>query len=128
MTPMALYIILDWFFILFHSAWTLFNITGWAFRLTRRVHLLTTGLTAFSWVACGYFYGWGYCLCTDWHWRVREMLGKDNSSYSFIHYAIKGITGFNPDPQAVDILVLSVFLMTSVLSIFLNIRDFKKRQ
>lgn len=126
MIHMTLYIILDWFFILFHSAWTLFNITGWAFRCTRKIHLVTIGLTAFSWFVCGYFYGWGYCLCTDWHWRVREMLGKDNSSYSFIHYAIKEITGLNPDPHIIDILVLSVFLMTAVSSIFLNMRDFRK--
>lgn len=124
---MRLYIFLDWFFILFHSAWTLFNISGWAFRKTRRLHLLTTALTAFSWFVCGYFYGWGYCICTDWHWRVREILGKDNSSYSFVHYAIRGITGLNPDPRAVDILVLAVFLLTSALSIFLNIRDLKKK-
>lgn len=124
---MLFYNFLDWFFILFHSAWTLFNVTGWAFKTTRRVHLVTIGLTAFSWFICGYFYGWGYCICTDWHWRVREILGKDNSSYSFIHYAIKEITGLTPDPYAVDMLVLSVFLLTSALSIFLNIRDFKKR-
>lgn len=124
---MALYIVLDWFFILFHSVWTLFNITGWAFRKTRRLHLVTTGLTAFSWFVCGFFYGWGYCLCTDWHWRVREILGKENSSYSFVHYAIREITGLNPDPYAVDIFVLAVFLLTLALSIFLNIRDFKKR-
>lgn len=127
MTFMFVYTILDRFFILFHSAWTLFNITGWAFRRTRRVHLATTGLTAFSWFVCGYFYGWGYCFCTDWHWRVREILGKENSSYSFIHYAIRETTGLNPDPFAVDILVLSVFALTSALSILFNIRDFKKR-
>lgn len=124
---MALYIVLDWFFILFHSVWTLFNITGWVFRKTRRLHLVTAGLTAFSWFVCGFFYGWGYCLCTDWHWRVREILGKENSSYSFVHYAIREITGLNPDPYAVDIFVLAAFLLTLALSIFLNIRDFKKR-
>jgi len=32
----------------------------------------------------------------------------------------------NPDPHIVDILVLSVFLMTAVSSIFLNMRDFRK--
>jgi len=125
---MIFYTFLDWFFILFHSAWTLFNITGWAFRLTRRVHLVTIGLTAFSWFVCGYFYGWGYCICTDWHWRVREILGRENSSYSFIHYAIRELTGLNPDPLLIDILVLSVFFLTAVLSIFLNIRDFKRSQ
>ncbi len=122
---MTIYNLLDWFFIFFHSAWTLFNMTGWAWRMTRRVHLLTSGLTAFSWFICGYFYGWGYCPCTEWHWRVREILGKDNSSYSFIHYAIRSITGLNPDPVSVDILVLSVFLIVTGLSIFLNIRDLK---
>ncbi len=124
---MAIYIFLDWFFILFHSAWTLFNITGWAFRRTRKLHLLTTGLTAFSWFVCGYFYGWGFCICTEWHWRVREILGKDNSSYSFIDFLIRKITGLNPDPLYVDIMVLTVFLLTTGLSIILNIRDYRTR-
>ena len=122
---MGIYIFLDWFFIIFHSAWTLFNIAGWAFRRTRRLHLVTIGLTAFSWFVCGYFYGWGFCICTEWHWRVREILGRDNSSYSFIHYLIREVTGLNPDPLYVDIMVLTVFLLTAGLSIILNIRDYR---
>ncbi|HOP64963.1 MAG TPA: DUF2784 domain-containing protein [Spirochaetota bacterium] len=123
---MALYTFLDWFFIVFHTTWTIFNLTGWWWRRTRKIHLITTGLTAFSWFVCGWFYGWGYCICTDWHWQVRDILGKENSSYSFIHYAIRGVTGLNPDPFAVDILVLTAFLITSVLSITLNIIDYRK--
>jgi hypothetical protein len=26
------------------------------------------------------WYGYGYCLFTDWHWRIRELLGYPNDS------------------------------------------------
>ena len=58
---------------------------------------------------------------------MREHLGKENSSYLFIHYAIKNITGIDADPYAVDMLVLGVFLVALSLSIFLNARDYIKR-
>lgn len=124
---MGIYIFLDWFFIVFHTAWTLFNLTGWMWRQARPYHLATSLITAASWFILGYFYGWGYCCCTDWHWRVREILGKDNSSYSFVHYAVKALTGTEMDPYTVDMAVLSVFLVTLSLSIVLNFRDYRKR-
>ena len=53
---------LNIFFFVFHSVFTLFNITGWAFRKTRKWHLITMLLTAASWFILGIWYGWGYCV------------------------------------------------------------------
>jgi uncharacterized membrane protein YeiH len=52
---------LDYFFIAFHSALIIFNLFAWIPRFTRRWNLISLGLTAFSWLGLGLFYGIGYC-------------------------------------------------------------------
>lgn len=115
---------LDIFFLVFHTVFTLFNLTGWAFRKTRLLHLVTIGATSFSWFVLGIFYGWGYCFCTDWHWQVRQALGKPPQSYSYIHFLILELTGINLPQGLVDNAVLGAFLLCAVLSVMLNARDY----
>ena len=117
------YQFLNIFFFAFHTIFTLFNIIGWAFRKTRRLHLLTVSLTAFSWFVLGIWYGWGYCLCTDWHWDIRKKLGYIDESRSYIHFLILKLTGVNMNPQLVNNVTLIVFLVSVALTIWLNIRD-----
>lgn len=119
--------ILNIFFFVFHTAFTLFNMTGWAFRRTRRWHLFTLLLTAASWFILGIWYGWGYCVCTDWHWQVREAMGIHDRSQSYIHFLILHTTGQNLDPVFVERVTLVVFLLCAVLSIWLNLRDWISR-
>ena len=118
-----IFILLDRFFLVFHTLFTLFNVTGWLFQKVRILHLFTMLLTLFSWVILGIWYGFGYCFCTDWHWRVREILGRPIESWSYIHFLIKEISGFNPDPYLVDKITVAVFLVCLILTITLNIRD-----
>ncbi|HNW29592.1 MAG TPA: DUF2784 family protein, partial [Spirochaetota bacterium] len=40
---------LDYFFLVFHTVFTLFNMTGWIWKKTRKVHLATIAAKAFSW-------------------------------------------------------------------------------
>lgn len=119
---------LNIFFFVFHTAIMLFNCTGWIWRKTRRLNLITLLLTSFSWFVLGYWYGWGYCLCTDWHWAVREELGYFDQSRSYVHFLILKLTGVNIDPKLVDQGTVAVFFISLFLSAGLNIRDWKKRQ
>jgi len=114
---------LNIFFFVFHTAFTLFNVVGWMFRITRKIHLVTLSLTAFSWFVLGIWYGWGYCFCTDWHWEVREKLGYNDLSRSYIHFLILQLTGVNFDPSTVENLTLVIFLLSFVLSLWFNVRD-----
>jgi len=116
---------LNIFFFVFHTVFTLFNIIGWAFRKTRRLHLVTMGLTAFSWFILGIWYGFGYCFCTHWHWDVREKLGYLDESQSYIHFLILKLTGFDFNPHLVDMVTLIIFFLSFALSIRLNIKDRK---
>lgn len=114
------------FFFIFHTAFTLFNLTGWAFRRTRKWHLFTTLITAGSWFILGIWYGWGYCACTDWHWQVREQMGIQDRSDSYIHFLLRKLTGIRFDPALVEWVTLIVFLICTLLTVILNIRDYKK--
>lgn len=117
------YQFLNIFFFVFHTAFTLFNIVGWAIPKTRKLHLITMLLTAASWFGLGIWYGWGYCFCTDWHWDTREQLGYEDRSHSYIHFLILKITGIDMNPQLVENGTLVVFLACLVLSIFFNLRS-----
>lgn len=119
---------LNIFFFVFHTVFTLFNISGWAFPKTRRWHLITMLLTAASWFILGIWYGWGYCVCTDWHWQAREALGYYDRSDSYIHFLLLKLTGINFDPQLVENVTLIVFGICFILSIWLNIKDRQKRK
>lgn len=121
------YQLLNIFFFAFHTAFTLFNIIGWIFPQTRKLHLVTMSLTACSWFILGIWFGWGYCICTDWHWAVRQELGYVDHSHSYIHFLILKLTGADLEPQLVDKGTLIVFLASFSLSTWLNIKDYKKR-
>ena len=115
--------VLNIFFFVFHTAFTLFNITGWMFHKTRKLNLVTLLLTAFSWFVLGIWYGWGYCFCTDWHWDVREKLGYHDEQQSYIHFLIVKLTGLNPDAKLVETGTVIVFTISLVMSLWLNFRD-----
>ena len=122
------YGILNIFFFIFHTAFTLFNMAGWIFPKTRKLHLITLCLTAFSWFVLGIWYGWGYCVCTDWHWDIREKLGYEDRSNSYIHFLLLKLTGININHKLVEIATLSIFLLSSALSILFNIKDYYQRK
>jgi len=118
-----MYTILDYFFCLFHVSLVLFNLTGWAWKKTRRIHLITTGLTMMSWFGLGICYGWGYCPCTDWHWKIKHKLGEINLPNSYIKYYIDKLTGLKWDPLTVDAVVLILGLLAFALSCWFNWQD-----
>ena len=122
------YSFLNIFFFIFHTAFTLFNMVGWAFPKTRKLHLITMLLTAGSWFVLGIWHGWGYCVCTDWHYQVREALGYYDRSNSYIHFLLLKLTGRDFNPLFVAIATLIIFLLCFVLTVWLNIKDRKRKE
>ena len=119
---------LNIFFFVFHTSLMLFNCFGWAWIKTRRMNLVTLLLTAGSWFILGIWFGWGYCLCTDWHWQVRESLGFYDQSFSYVHFLVLKLTGLNFDVELVDKVTVIVFFTSLALSIWLNYWDYRKRK
>ena len=101
--------VLDAGLFVFHTVLIAFNMVGWAWRRTRAAHLAVLAMTAFSWFVMGAFYGWGYCLCTDWHFRVRRLRGAPVTESSFVQLLIGKTTGVQLDRQAADALAVGVF-------------------
>ncbi|WP_425277214.1 DUF2784 domain-containing protein [Salinispira pacifica] len=101
---------------------------GWIWRYTRRIHLLTIGLTLFSWLFLGIWYGFGYCFCTDWHWQIRSLLGNPPNHYSYIQFLVHQITGWNPPRQLTNTLTVLAFAAIITLSLALNLRDLLNRK
>ena len=123
-----MYQFLNVFFFAFHTVWMIFNCLGWIWKKTRCWNLVTLLLTAASWFILGIWYGWGYCVCTDWHWQVRAQLGYHDQSVSYVHFLILKLTGINFNTKLVDNVTLIVFLVSILLSCWLNARDFFKER
>ncbi|MFC1669697.1 DUF2784 domain-containing protein [Spirochaetota bacterium] len=117
---------LDYFFLVFHTSFTLFNVFGWIWKKTRKAHFITLALTAFSWFVLGIWYGWGFCFCTDWHWYVRQMLGRPIKSWSYIHFLILEITGIDMNPDLVDRSTMAIFALSVIASFYFNFKDWKR--
>ncbi len=123
----VLYQAADLFLFFFHTTLILFNSTGWMFRRVRRYHLITLFLTAFSWFFLGIWYGWGYCMCTDWHWTIRRKLGYRDETNSYIDLLVMKITGIEFDDTLIDNVTVGVFVVSIVFSVLLNIRDYSRK-
>lgn len=122
-----MYELLDIGFILFHTLLILFNLLGWIWETTRRLHLATILLTAFSWFVLGIWYGFGYCFCTDWHWQVRRELGYADMPNSYIKFLIELLTGINLSANLVDVATAILFFLALVMSLYVNFRNFEKK-
>jgi Protein of Unknown function (DUF2784) len=121
-----MYLLLDIFFPVFHTLLVLFNLTGWIWRKTRRLHLVVLTLTCLSWFGLGLFYGFGYCPCTDWHWRVKQELGEADLPDSYVKYYLDLLTGLDWDSLLVDVSVLLLGLVALGTSAWLNWRDWHR--
>ena len=119
-------LLLDIFFVIFHSSLILFVLVGWIWKFSRGVHLLVLSLIMGSWFGLGRVYGFGYCPCTDWHWQVKRKLGETELPGSYLKYYADLLTGWNWNPAAVDTAVLVVGLAAFVVSLGLNWRDWRR--
>jgi hypothetical protein len=112
-------------FFVFHTVWIGFNCVGWAWRRTRRWQFVTVSLTALSWFGLGIWYGWGYCPSTDWHWQIRERLGRHDPP-SYIQLLVRELTGIDLNPDMANALALGTLIVVGLLTAFLNIRDIRR--
>jgi hypothetical protein len=116
------------FFFGFHIGLIFFNLFGWLFKRLRKWNLLTLGLTAFSWLVLGIFYGFGYCFLTDWHWQIREKLNYPTNSDSYIHFLFTRIFPVSISENTVDLLTAILFFLALIMSISMNAVDFHQKK
>jgi hypothetical protein len=116
--------ILDFLFTVLHLMIIGFNLLGWIWQSTRRLHFVVILLTAGSWLVLGIWYGIGYCPITDWQWQIKEELGETNLPNSFIKYFADKIIRQNISSDLIDSLTAGCFVTAAGLSVYLNF--FKK--
>ncbi|OFY64551.1 MAG: hypothetical protein A2V64_13730 [Bacteroidetes bacterium RBG_13_43_22] len=121
--------ILDIFFVVFHTSVIIFNLFGWIWKRTRFANLIMLSLTGASWLFLGLIVGvLGYCPFTDWHFNVLYKLGKTDLPDSYIKYLADRITGLDFDASLVDSITLYAFLAALAISVFLNIKDYRRKK
>ncbi|HXI01223.1 MAG TPA: DUF2784 domain-containing protein [Sphingobacteriaceae bacterium] len=112
--------LLDIVFTLLHLVIIGFNLVGWIWPSTRKLHLFVVGITIASWVVLGIWYGLGYCPLTDWHWQVKEKLGEQNLPNSFIKYFADKIIGQSIDSGLIDAVTASGFALAIGFAVYYN--------
>lgn len=100
---------------------------GWYFRKTRRLNLLIIMVTSVSWFGFGWFYGMGYCFLTDYHFQIKRELGASDLPISYIKYIVDRSFSVDSNTSIIDIITMTTFIISSLLSIILNIEDYYKK-
>jgi hypothetical protein len=120
-------VFLDGFYTVLHLIVIIFNLFGWVWEKTRRIHRNFLLATWGSWLGLGLKYGLGYCFLTDWHWDVKRRLGVEGLPNSFIHYLFNEI-GINISAAMVDwITGVSISIVTCVTAV-IWIRDIRNKE
>lgn len=112
--------LLNYLFFAFHTALILFNLFGWLFPKTKKLHLISLLITLFSWGVMGIWKGFGYCFLTDWHYRVLRKLGERDMPSSYISFLTEKFTGWVPDAGLVEVLTLALTLLALLCAIWVN--------
>jgi hypothetical protein len=120
--------ILDYLFTLLHLIIIGFNLLGWIWRSTRKLHFIVVLLTAGCWLILGIWYGIGYCPITDWQWQIKESLGETNLPNSFIKYFADKVTHSDISSDLIDGVTAISFATAAFLSVYLNFFNGKRKE
>ena len=112
--------ILDLLLTLLHFVIIGFNLFGWIWKRTRKLHFIIICATAACWFILGIWFGIGYCPITDWDWHIKEKLGEHDLPNSFIKYYADMVTGHSVNAGFIDILTAACFFTAAILSVYLN--------
>ncbi len=115
---------LDVLFFVLHVIIILFNLLGWIWQKTLKLHLWVILATASSWFIIGIWYGFGYCFITDWHWQIKHKLGETDLPNSFITYFFNSVH-IPISPGLADGLALGGFVIALAASLYRNIRNWR---
>jgi len=112
--------LLDALLTLVHFVVIGFNLFGWIWKRTRKLHFIVVCATAACWFILGIWFGIGYCPITDWDWQIKEKLGEHNLPNSFIKYYADLIIGHSVNALLIDILTATGFFVAALLSVYFN--------
>lgn len=83
---------------------------------------MAIGATLFSWLVMGAWRGWGYCLCTDYHFQIRRELGIHQGESSYTQLLLNQWPGVSTSRQFADNLTVSILLLILIATVVVWIR------
>ena len=119
--PQAGYEVLNIGFHAAHQSFIVFTVVGWVFCETRLLHLAIVGLVGLSWLGLGAFFGFGYCLLTDIHWKLKERMGEERPTGGYIKHLADRMTGRDFDAKFLDTITYVTCAVCVALSILLTV-------
>ncbi len=120
--------LIDAFFHLVHTIIIIINMTFWLSFRTLRIAQVTLLLTLMSWIGFGFYYGFGYCFLTDWHWQLKEKIGETNLPASYIKLVVDRTFGVNSDPSLVNEATTIVLALSLLGCIIQSIREWRLKR
>lgn len=114
----------DVLFFVVHTALIVFNLFGWVWAPTRWLHFICISATLFSWVVMGAFYGFGYCLCTDWHFQVRRSLGWPVFGHTYLQLMAQVFLGIEMSQTVSNFLAGGglLFILMAMVAVWIRQR------
>lgn len=112
--------VLDFLLTILHLIIISFNLFGWIFNLTRKLHFYFAILTLACWTILGIWFGLGYCPITAWQWGIKTQLGEQNLPDSFIKYFVDQVTNLNTNANMIDYFTIIFFLIAISCSFKVN--------
>ena len=115
-------------FFVSHNVLIVFNLVGWIRPCWRKWHLVTLGATLFSWFVMGFWRGFGYCLCADWHFQIRRNLGIHGGESSYTELLFNQIPGVTVTRWFADVVTVSVLVLIVIATSVVWIRPVLTRK
>jgi len=111
-----------------HLIFIVFILFGWIPIKLRKVHYISMWIVFISWFLLGLYFGLGYCLLTDLHWKIKIKLNEVNLPYSFIKYILDRITKNDFDETMINYVTVVVFIFIFILSTYFFIKDKRSKK
>ena len=100
-----------------HLSLITFALLGWLSRRLLPFHLFFIAVIWASWIGLGLYVGhMGYCVLTDWQWRVKWALGERGLPSSYIEYFLWSLRPEDIDDALVSNVTAVVFTAVTVAS------------
>ena len=112
-----------------HMLLILFHLFGWLWRPLRPYHFASLNLTLLSWTVLGFFFGFGYCPLTEWHWQslMASGLARSELPNSYVTYVFMLTLDQKEPPRnelVFDVVVAVATVGVWIVSFVLLRRDF----
>lgn len=117
--------VLDVIFHSVHISLITISLTFWMSFRTLKWAQVVLFFTVVSWFGLGYFYGFGYCFLTQWHWQIKENLGESNLPASYLKYIFDRLTGMDWNPVLVDQMAFGGLIFAVVGCVYQTVRKRK---